>query len=26
MVCVMAWLLTFGITAAAGMLLTRPVS
>ena len=26
MVCVMAWLLTFGITAAAGMLFTRPVS
>lgn len=25
-VCVMAWLLTFGITAAAGMLLSRPVS
>ena len=26
MVCVTAWLLTFGITAAAGMLLARPVS
>lgn len=26
MVCVVAWLLTFGITAVAGMLLTRPVS
>jgi fucose 4-O-acetylase-like acetyltransferase len=26
MVCVLAWLLTFGITAGAGILLTRPVS